>query len=58
MNAERKRILSSIVVLVYFMRGSIQYKDMFEMTVVEREAVNDFIESRFEQENKKLYPVY
>lgn len=58
MNTERKRILSSIVQLVYFMRGSIQYKDMFEMTMVERETIDEFVTKRLESENKKMYPVY
>lgn len=58
MNGERKRILSSIIQLVYFMRGSIQYSDMFNMTMVEREAVSDFIEKRLDAESKKTYPQY
>lgn len=58
MNQERKRILTSIVQLVYFMRGSVQYKDMFEMTLVERESVGEFIEKRLEVESKKMYPTY
>jgi hypothetical protein len=58
MNQERKRILSAIVQLVYFMRGSVQYKDMFEMTLVERETVSEFIEKRLEVEAKKMYPTY
>jgi hypothetical protein len=40
------------------MRGSVQYKDMFEMTLVERETVSEFIEKRLEVEAKKMYPTY
>lgn len=58
MTAERQRLLTNIVQLVYFMRGSIQYQDMFEMTMVERDAVSDFIEKRLEIESKKNYPIY
>lgn len=58
MSNERKRLLTSIIQLVYFMRGSIQYKDMFQMTFVEREAVSEFVEKRIESEQKKMYPVY
>jgi hypothetical protein len=58
MNQERKRLMSHIVQLVYFMRGSIQYKDMYEMSKVERDAINDFIEGRLELETKKTYPIY
>lgn len=58
MSAERKRILQDIVQLVYFMRGAVQYKDMYEMTLVEREAVGDFIRSRLEVEAKRMNPQY
>lgn len=58
MNNERRRILKSIIQLVYFMRGSIQYKDMLNMSLVERDAVNEFIEDRLSNESKKVYPIY
>lgn len=58
MNNERRRIMTNIVTLVYFMRGAIQYNDMYEMTKVEREAVNEFIEERLEKESKKVNPQY
>lgn len=58
MNQERTRILKSIVQLVYFMRGSIQYRDMLDMSLVERETVSDFIEKRLDAESKKTYPIY
>lgn len=58
MQRERKRLLRSIVQLVYFMRGSIQYNDMLNMSLVERETVNDFIQERLETESKKMYPNY
>lgn len=58
MNADRRGLLYSIVRLVYFMRGAIQYKDMFEMTSIERETVGDFIDSRLEAENQHVHPVY
>lgn len=58
MGRERKRLIKSIVQLVYFMRGSIQYRDMMDMSLIERDIVNEFIESRLEAESKKMYPVY
>lgn len=58
MSVDRKRILHSIIQLVYFMRGAIQYKDMMNMSLVERDAVGEFIEKRLEQEAKKTYPTY
>lgn len=58
MTTERQRIISSIIQLVYFMRGSVQYKDMMQLSMFEREAIAEFIEKRVEVESKKMYPVY
>lgn len=58
MQGVRKNLITNIVQLVYFMRGSIQYKDMMDMSLVEREAVSDFISTRLEQESKKQHPQY
>lgn len=58
MAVERTRVISSIVQLVYFMRGSVQYRDMLDMTFFERNSVSEFIESRLEVELKKKYPQY
>lgn len=58
MASERRRIITSIIQLVYFMRGSIQYRDMLDMTAFERDSVMEFIEKRLETESKKMYPVY
>ncbi len=58
MSRERTRIIKSVVQLVYFMRGSIQYNDMMNMSFVEREIISNFIEERLENENKKMYPNY
>ena len=58
MSVDRKRIISNIIQLVYFMRGSVQYRDMIDMSQIEREAVGEFIEKRLEQESKKMHPNY
>lgn len=58
MNVDRNRIIANIVQLVYFMRGSIQYESMMRMSLVERQAVSEFIENRLEIESKKTYPQY
>lgn len=58
MGKERKRIIKSIVQLVYFMRGSVQYEHMMNMSLIERQIINDFIEDRLENEAKKMYPIY
>jgi hypothetical protein len=58
MRKETRDLLNEVVQLVYFMRGSIQYDDMLMRTPGEREIIADFIKSRLEQENEKMYPVY
>lgn len=58
MEGDRQATITSIVQLVYFMRGSIQYKDMLDMSMVERQSVSRFVEKRLESENKKPYPQY
>ena len=58
MSSERQQILDSIIQLVYFMRGAIQYTDMLHMSLVERQSVNRFIEKRLEAEKGKMYPIY
>ncbi len=58
MTNERQRIISSVIQLVYFMRGAVQYRDMMNMSMFEREAIAEFIEKRIEAEGKKMYPVY
>ena len=58
MSQERQRIIKSIIQLVYFMRGSIQYRDMLDMSLVERQAVSEFIENRLDVERGKMYPIY
>lgn len=51
-------IMKSVIQLVYFMRGSISYNEMMQMTFVEREMVGDFIKERLEQESKRSHPNY
>jgi hypothetical protein len=50
--------LKSVITLVYFMRGSISYTDMMNMSYAERQMVNDFISERLELESKRMHPVY
>jgi hypothetical protein len=58
MSEDKRRMMTNIIQLVYFMRGAIQYGEMYEMTRVEREAVSEFIEKRLEMEAKKTNPIY
>ena len=54
----RRGTIKELIQLVYFMRGSIQYDAMKELTYVERQEVSEFIEKRLKDEAKKMYPVY
>jgi len=58
MKGESRTLVKSVVQLVYFMRGSIQYDDMMFRTPGEREVMEEFIEERFETEKKNPHPVY
>lgn len=58
MGRERRKIIKSLIQLVYFMRGSIQYDSMKNMTMMERQEVGTFVEERLENEGKKAYPNY
>lgn len=58
MNSERKRIIKTLVQLVYFMRGSVQYDSMMNKTFIERQSMSDLIEERLDVESKKPYPNY
>ena len=53
-----RELVKSIVEIVYFMRGAIQYDDLMWRTPFEREIMADFIKSRFEMEAKKDFPIY
>lgn len=50
--------IKSVIQLVYFMRGSVSYHEMMNMTYMERVMINEFIGDRLEQESKRMYPVY
>lgn len=58
MDRERRLILDNIIQLVYFMRGAIQYRDMLNMSQIERQAVATFLEKRLEAEKDKMYQNY
>lgn len=50
--------IQSVIQLVYFMRGSVSYNEMMNMTHMEREMIGDFVSDRLEQESKRMNPVY
>lgn len=51
-------ILKSLVQISYFMRGAVQYEDMFNRSYAERQIFEDFIKDRLESESKKQNPTY
>ena len=55
---ESRQVVKTVLQLVYFMRGSIQYSDMLLLSHAEREMINDFIQERLESESKKVHPIY
>jgi len=56
--AEAQQIIESAISICYFMRGGIQYKDMFRTTHEERELMGKFLKKRMEQEKDKMVPIY
>jgi hypothetical protein len=55
---EGKNIIETVIELVYFMRGAIQYHDMMNMTPGERDMVSEFIKKRLEREKDRPHPTY
>ncbi len=55
---EVRGILKSLVQLSYYMRGAIQYDEMFNRTFAERQIFEEFVKDRLETEGKKMHPVY
>lgn len=56
---ESEALMSSVIALIYFMRGSITLAEvMNQATPGVRQQMSDFVERRLEQESKKIYPIY
>lgn len=51
-------LVTSIVEMVYFMRGSIGYEEMMVRTPGERQLINQFLERRLAAEKDKTNPTY
>ncbi len=49
----RTKIVDEAVELTYFMRGAVQYHDMYETTYHERQRMTKFIEKRLKDEAAK-----
>ncbi len=58
MTKTREIIIESVISLVNFMRGSVQYNDVMSLSYYERQVMNQFIERRLEIESNKINPVY
>lgn len=55
---EIRSLIKSVIKLVYFMRGAIQYDEMMDRTYIERQLISEFIDERLEQESKNPHPIY
>jgi hypothetical protein len=49
----RTRLTDEVIELVYWMRGAIQYHDMWDTTYHERQRISSFIEKRLKDEGAK-----
>lgn len=58
LNQSVRDLIESVVQVIYFMRGSIQYDDMMWRTPLERQIFAEFVEKRLESESKKHFPIY
>lgn len=55
---ESRDLIDSAVALAWYMRGSLQYHDAYDLTPYERERLNDFITNRIEAQKDAPYKVY
>lgn len=53
MRGETSTIIDTAINTVYYMRGAVKYFDYYEMTYVERQKINAFLQKRFKEESKK-----
>lgn len=53
--ADVRKLIKANIELVYYMRGSIQYDDMYNRTVAERQLMHEFIQERFQSQEKALF---
>lgn len=53
-----RNLLSHIIELTYFYRGSIQYNEMLHVSYAERQLMSEFIKKRMDVELSKTNPNY
>lgn len=59
LRSEGKTLLETVIELVYFMRGAVQYNDMLlTMSFGERDLIASFISKRLDIESKSINPNY
>lgn len=49
-----KSLIDHAITISYFMRGSQQYEDVYDLTYLERSRMMHFINKRLEAENEKV----
>jgi hypothetical protein len=52
LQADAETLINSVIELVYFMRGAIQYEEMMMRTPGERQLIQKFLQKRIETEIK------
>lgn len=58
MAGESRSLIKQCVELAWYMRGSIQYQTLLDMTPAERELVGDFVREHMDSIKKHSFPVY
>lgn len=52
-NSGLRGLMDEVIKITYFMRGSLQYNDAFELTLYEKQMISSFLNKRFKEESKK-----
>jgi hypothetical protein len=52
LGGQTRQILSEAVELIYFMKGSLSYHEVMEMTLLEKQIVAEFIEKQLNAQKK------
>jgi len=53
LGSETEGIIQQVIELTYFMRGSMQYHTIMQISVPERKMIASFLEQRIQEELKK-----
>jgi hypothetical protein len=58
LNVSVKGILQDMTSIAFYMRGGIQYDDLWFRTPIEKEVIREFIEKHLKEESKHMFPQY